>query len=96
MGRDEIIRISRLAAFGGLTANDISKLLIEYCTVDHNKSIELTNRLITILLQSQIFLHTYIQVALEYYERKFTICKLWSALNPLNNMGQERKLLQIF
>lgn len=96
MDRDETVRISRLAAFGGLTANDVSKLLIEYCTVDHNKSIELTNRLITILLQSQILLHTYIQVALEYYERKFTIYKLWSASNPLNNIEQERKLLQIF
>lgn len=95
MNRDEIIRISKLATFDGLTANDISKLLIEYCTVDHNKSIELTNRLITILLQSQIFLHTYIQVALEYYERKFTICKLYSAPNPSDNMGQ-RRLLQIF
>lgn len=95
MDREETVRISRLAAFGGLTANDISKLLIEYCTVDHNKSIELTNRLITILLQSQIFLHTYIQVALEYYERKFTICKLYSAPNPSDNMGQ-RRLLQIF
>ena len=30
---------------------------------------------------------------LEYFERKFVICKLWSA--PINNAGQ-RKLLQIF
>lgn len=33
---------------------------------------------------------------LSFYERKFTIYKLWSALNPLNDMGQERKLLQVF
>lgn len=34
--------------------------------------------------------------ALSFYERKFTIYKLWSAFNPLNMKGQERKLLQIF
>lgn len=95
MDRNETIRISRLAAFGGLTVNEISKLLIEYCTVDHNKSIEDTNRLISALLQSQVLLSSYIQEVLEYYERKFIVYKLWSATNPLNRMGQ-RTLLQIF
>lgn len=96
MDRDETVRISRLAAFGGLTANDASKLLIEYCTVDHNKSIEDTNRLINILLQHQTLLSSYMQEALKYYERKFTVYKLWSASNPLNIQGQDRTLLQIF
>ena len=95
MDRNETIRISRLAAFGGLTVNEISKLLIEYCTVDHNKSIEDTNRLISALLQSQVLLSSYVQEALEYYERKFIVYKLWSTTNPLNRMGQ-RTLLQIF
>lgn len=95
MDRNETIRISRLATFGGLTTNDVSKLLIEYCTVDHNKSIEDTNRLISALLQSQVLLSSYVQEALEYYERKFIVYKLWSAPNPLNRMGQ-RTLLQIF
>lgn len=95
MDRNETIRISRLATFGGLTVNEVSKLLIEYCTVDHNKSIEDTNRLISALLQSQVLLSSYVQEALEYYERKFIVYKLWSAPNPLNNMGQ-RTLLQIF
>ena len=96
MDRDETVRISRLVAFGGLTADDISKLLIEYCTIDHDKSIEDTNKFISTLLQYQVFLHSYVQEALEYYERKFAIHKLWSAPSPLNNMGQKRKLLQIF
>lgn len=34
-------------------------------------------------------------IAAEFYERKFNICKLWSAPNPLNNQG-ERQLLLIF
>lgn len=32
----------------------------------------------------------------EHYERKFNICKLWSVPNPLNNQGQERKVILIF
>ena len=76
MDRNETIRISRLAAFGGLPVNEVSKVLIEYCTVDHNKSIEDTNRLISALLQSQVLLSSYVQEALEYYERKFIVYKL--------------------
>lgn len=48
MDRNKTVRISGLAAFGGLT------------------------------------------------ETEFTVYKLWSAPNPLNNRRQERKLLQIF
>ena len=33
---------------------------------------------------------------IEHYERKFNIYKLWSAPNPLNNQGQEIKVILIF
>lgn len=35
-------------------------------------------------------------IAAGFYERKFNIYKLWSAPNPLNNQGQERKAILIF
>ena len=96
MDRNETVRISRLAAFGGLTSTDISVLLVQYCVAEHNKSYEDTIRFVTALLGRPIELRFCVETALEYYERKFTVCKLWSAPNPLNNMGQKRKLLQIF
>jgi hypothetical protein len=34
--------------------------------------------------------------ALQYYEKKFTICKLYSAPNGMALRGQERTLLSIF
>lgn len=89
MDRNETIRISRLAAFGGLSFTDASKLLMEYCTVDHNKSVDDTNKLISALLHNQILLSFYVQTALEYYERKFMVYKLYSK-------EPERTLLQIF
>lgn len=34
--------------------------------------------------------------ALQYYEAKFNICKVWSAPNPYQIRGKERTLLKIF
>ena len=96
MDRNETVRISRLAAFGGLTSTNVSVLLIQYCVAEHNKPYEDTIRFVAALLSRPIELKFYVKAALEYYERKFTVYKPWSASNPLNNMGQERKLLQIF
>lgn len=86
MDRDETVRISRLAIANSLSINDVSKLLIDYCTIDHNKSIKDTNILISILLRNQGLLFPYVQEALDYYKRKFTICELW----------KDNTLLQIF
>ena len=96
MDRNETVRISRLAAFGGLTSTGVSVLLIQYCVAEHNKPYKDTIRFVTALLSRPIELKFYVKAALGYYERKFTVCKLWSDSNPLNNVGQERKLLQIF
>lgn len=81
MDRNETVRISRLAAFGGLTETDVNMMLMQYC-IGQGKPYYETALFVTHVLS--------------FYERKFTVYKLWSAPNPLNNMGQERKLLQIF
>ena len=79
MNREETIRLLKLLANGKLTLNDITKILIEQCVVEHNKSIEDTNKLIDVLLRTKVFINTYVNEALEYYKRKFTICEVWSA-----------------
>lgn len=95
MDRNETVRISRLAAFGGLTESDASIVLIQYC-MEHGKPYhEIAMFVINVLKSKQLLAHCF-NIALSFYERKFTVYKLWSAPNPLNNRGQERKLLQIF
>lgn len=47
-------------------------------------------------LLSTLLLYDIVKAIIEHYERKFNICKLWSAPNPLNNQGQERKVILIF
>lgn len=96
MNREETIKLLKLLANGELTLNDVTKILMEYCVVEHNKSIEDTNKLINVLLRTKVLINTYVSEALKYYKKKFTICEVWSAPNPLNIQGQERTLLQIF
>ena len=95
MDRNETVRISRLAAFGGLTESDASIVLMQYC-MEHGKPYHETAMFVINVLKIKQLSAYYLNIALSFYERKFTVCKLWSAPNPLNNMGQERKLLQIF
>lgn len=96
MDRNETVRISRLANFGGLTESDANILLMNYC-LEHEKPYNETAMFVVKVLSDINLLSYCCNIALEYYERKFTICKLWSSpdSNPLNIQGQ-RKLLQIF
>lgn len=95
MDRNETVRISRLAAFGGLTESDASTVLMQYCMEHGRPYHETAVFVINVLKSKQLLVHC-LNIALRFYERKFTVCKLWSVPNPLNNMGQEIKLLQIF
>lgn len=96
MDRNETVRISRLANFGGLTESDASILLMSYCLEHEKPYYETTMFVMKVLSDADLLRHCF-NIALEYYERKFTIFKLWSSpdSNPLNSQGQ-RKLLQIF
>lgn len=95
MDRNETVRISRLAAFGRLTESDASIVLMQYC-MEHGKPYHETAVFVINVLKSKQLLAHCLNIALSFYERKFTVYKLWSASNPLNNRRQERKLLQIF
>lgn len=95
MDRNETVRISRLAAFGGLTKTDVNMVLMQYC-IEQGKPYYETALFVTHILRNRQLMSHCFNFALGFYERKFTIYKLQSAPNPLNNMGQERKLLLIF
>lgn len=81
MSRDEVVRISRLAAFGGLTEMDVNILLMNYC-LEHDKPYYETTVFITFLLKNGMF-EPFFMEALGYYERKYTINKLQSKPNEI-------------
>lgn len=88
MDRDEIVRISRLVAFGGLAVEDATNLLLDYCT-EQGKDPQLSMTFIQTIIGIGMF-QQYLMEALEYYEKKYIINKLQS--KP-NNMGQRQIIL---
>lgn len=96
MDRNAIIRVLKLATFGGLTETDVNLVLMNYC-LEHGKPYYETALFVTIALSNAEFLRYCFNMALNYYERKFTIHKVWSkpSVNLLTKQ-EERKLLQIF
>ena len=92
MDRDEIVRISRLAAFGGLTDVDVTLVLMNYC-LEHGKDAYKTQLFITYLLRTPLSLD-YFKEALEFWEKKFTINKLYSK-PQIGEVEGSRKILLI-
>lgn len=95
MDRDETVRISRLAAFGGLTESDANIVLMQYC-IEHGKPYYETSMFVMNMLKSKQLLAHCLSIALSFYERKFTVCKLWSAPNPLNIQGKKENYYKSF
>ena len=93
MVREEVVRISRLAAFGGLTDVDVTLVLMNYC-LEHGKDAYKTQLFIAYLLRTP-FAMNYFKEALEFWEKKFTINKLYFKPNPLD-CGDGRRLITIY
>ena len=87
MDKEFIINLLKCLNSNQLQINDVTILLTDYCVVEHNKSVTDTNKFISIILSNPIIISTYINIALDYYKRKFNIYELYS---------KEGKLLQIF
>ena len=81
MDRDEVVRISRLVAFGGLTEKDAVNLLLDYCT-EQGKDPKLSITFIQTIMGMGM-VQSYLMEALEYYEKKYTINKLQSKPNEI-------------
>lgn len=92
MVREEVVRISRLAAFGGLTDVDVILVLMNYC-LEHGKDVSKTQLFITYLLRTP-FVMSYFKIALEFWEKKFTINKLYSK-PQIGEVEGSRKILLI-
>ena len=95
MDRNETVRISRLAAFGGLTHSDVSIVLTQYC-LEHNKPPMETLSFVTYVLSNNSLTNYCFNIALSYYERKFTIRNLYKIPSLLDNQRQGKILIQIF
>lgn len=94
MSREDVIRLSYAASNGNLSSSDVSLLLMQYCL--ENKKPYMKSIMFVIYLSKVPELLAYcISYALEWYERKYAINKLYSAPNPMA-LGNGRRIILIY
>ena len=101
MDRETILRILRENSFGAKVMNmDDVVLVTTSFIVDSGRTESEARAFVTSVLSNPIELGNMIldcyRIAMQHYEKKFAICKLYSAPNVYAPMGQERTLLSIF
>ena len=94
MDKEQVIQLIRKNVSNNFTSYDASEILTNYC-IEKGKLVRETNIFISFLLQNPPLLLECLKIALEYFEKKFNITKVWSALDPSNIQGR-RRLLHIF
>ena len=99
MDRETIIRILKDNSFGTLNMDDVIKVVTSFI-IDSGRTEKQAHDFVHSVLSHPMELGDMIiqcyNTALQHYERKFTICKLYSAPNIMALRGQERTLLSIF
>lgn len=87
MDKEFIIDVLNCLKSGQLPIDKVTKVLTEYCILEHNKSVTDTNNFIKAIISNPIIISHHINIALDYYNRKFNIGILYS---------KDGELLQIF
>lgn len=98
MDRETILRILRENLFGVKVMNmDDIVLVTTSFIIDSGRTESEARAFVTSELSNprNMILDCY-RIAMQHYEKKFAICKLYSAPDIRNIMGQERTLLSIF
>lgn len=98
MDRDTILNLSIKINMRNenSTTNEVNDIISSYCR-EMGKGYADIQLLLFSLYKNPVYLSHCFTWAFSYYERKFTICKLYGLIdsNPLNSQGQ-RKVLLIF
>lgn len=94
MTREEVIRLSYAASNGNLSGSDVALLLMEYC-LENGKPYYETSMFVMRLGRMPELLAHCISYALEWYQRKHAINKLYSAPNPMA-LGDGRRIILIY
>lgn len=87
MDKEFIIDVLKCLKSSQFSEDKITKVLADYCVLEHNKSVTDTNNFINAIISNPIIAFSCLEIALDYYKRKFNISVLYS---------KERELLLIF
>lgn len=94
MTREDVIRLSYAASNGNLSSSDVSLLLIQYC-LENGKPYMESAMFVMCLGKVPELLAYCISYALGWYERKYAICKLYSAPDT-RAFGNGRRIILIY
>lgn len=96
MSREEVIRLSYAyaAGNGNLNSSDTSVLLLSYC-LENGKPYTESARFVMGLRSRPMLLAYCISHALMWYEKKYAICKLYSAPDT-RAFGNGRRIILIY
>lgn len=94
MSREDVIRLSYAASNGNLSSSDVSLLLMQYCLENGKPYIE-SARFVMGLRSRPGLLAYCISYALMWYEKKYAICKLYSAPDT-RAFGNGRRIILIY
>ena len=87
MDKEFIIDVLKCLKSSQFSKDKITKILTDYCVLEHNKPITDTNNFINAIINNPIIAFHCLEIALDYYKRKFNISVLYR---------KERELLLIF
>lgn len=94
MSREDVIRLSYAASNGNLNSSDTSVLLLSYCLENGKPYMESAMFVICLGKMPELLAYC-ISYALGWYERKYTINKLYSAPDPMA-LGNGRRIILIY
>lgn len=87
MDKEFIIDALKCLKSSQFLKDKITKILVDYCILEHNKPVTDTNNFINDIISNPIIVSHCLEIALDYYKRKFNISVLYS---------KEKELLLIF
>ena len=96
MTREEVIRLSYAyaASNGNLSSSDVSLLLMQYCLENGKPYMESVMFVIGLGNMPELLAYC-ISYALMWYEKKYAICKLYSAPDT-RAFGNGRRIILIY
>lgn len=77
MDRNEILLLTQKINSGHLKTEDMFRVIVDYCT-EKGKSVLISQQFVMILFRSGKIMGPFL-IALEYYQKKFSICTLTDA-----------------
>ena len=94
MTREDVIRLSYAASNGNLSSSDVSLLLMQYCLENGKPYMESAMFVICLGKMPELLAYC-ISYALMWYEKKYAICKLYSAPDT-RAFGNGRRIILIY